>query len=199
MIILPSVILSMPAGEDRDFMEQLYREHYRLMFATAWKYSDNKEAVEDIVSDGCLSLMRNLYTLRNLGDHKLKAYIVTTIRNTSFDYFEKQKTSRSVPLDDNEWIGQLTGKHDLERKVFLREELASVCEAIDMLSPNERQVMRMKFFMNLSDEEIAGRVGISVNSIRSYISRARKKLKAMIYGESVRCNLVACLGLLSRD
>ena len=41
----------------------------------------------------------------------------------------------------------------------------------------------MKFFMNLSDEEIAGRVGISVNSIRSYISRARKKLKAMIYGE----------------
>ena len=103
--------------------------------------------------------------------------------NTSFDYFEKQKTSRSVPLDDNEWIGQLTGKHDLERKVFLREELASVCEAIDMLSPNERQVMRMKFFMNLSDEEIAGRVGISVNSIRSYISRARKKLKAMIYGE----------------
>ena len=183
MIILPSVILSMPAGEDRDFMEQLYREHYRLMFATAWKYSDNKEAVEDIVSDGCLSLMRNLYTLRNLGDHKLKAYIVTTIRNTSFDYFEKQKTSRSVPLDDNEWIGQLTGKHDLERKVFLREELASVCEAIDMLSPKERQVMRMKFFMNFSDEEIAGRVGISVNSIRSYISRARKKLKAMIYGE----------------
>ena len=177
MIILPSVILSMPAGEDRDFMEQLYREHYRLMFATAWKYSDNKEAVEDIVSDGCLSLMRNLYTLRNLGDHKLKAYIVTTIRNTSFDYFEKQKTSRSVPLDDNEGIGQLTGKHDLERKVFLREELASVCEAIDMLSPKERQVMRMKFFMNLSDEEIAGRVGISVNSIRSYIRGQGKNSK----------------------
>ena len=96
MIILPSVILSMPAGEDRDFMEQLYREHYRLMFATAWKYSDNKEAVEDIVSDGCLSLMRNLYTLRNLGDHKLKAYIVTTIRNTSFDYFER--------LCHNKWL-----------------------------------------------------------------------------------------------
>lgn len=137
MIILPSVILSMPAGEDRDFMEQLYREHYRLMFATAWKYSDNKEAVEDIVSDGCLSLMRNLYTLRNLGDHKLKAYIVTTIRNTSFDYFEKQKTSRSVPLDDKRDRATNRASMIWKEKYFFREELASVCEAIDMLIPQE--------------------------------------------------------------
>lgn len=182
MIVLPSVILAMPAGEDRDFMEQLYREHYRLMFATAWKYSDNKDIVEDIVSDGCVSLMKNLHTLRTLDSHKLKAYIVTTIRNTSFDYFDKQKNNRVIPID-NEGIENLTNKQDLEKKVFLQEELASVCEAIDMLSQKEQQVMRMKFFMDLSDEEIAERVGISVNSIRSYISRARKRLKAMIYAE----------------
>ena len=39
MIILPSVILAMPVGDDRDYIEWLYREHHKLMLFTAWKGS----------------------------------------------------------------------------------------------------------------------------------------------------------------
>lgn len=49
MIMLPSVILAMPAGDDRNYMEWLYKEHYRLMFSTAWKIFKDKATVDDVV------------------------------------------------------------------------------------------------------------------------------------------------------
>lgn len=47
MVIFPQVILDMPEGSDRDYMEWLYREYCALMFSTAWKYFRDKA---DVVS-----------------------------------------------------------------------------------------------------------------------------------------------------
>ncbi len=184
MIVFPSVILAMPEGSDRDFMEQLYRNHYKLMFATAWKYLDDKATVEDVVSDACLSLMKKISTLRSLDVHKLRAYIVITIRNAVFDYFDKQKirNNRFVPLGDDR-LGNFASELDLEKKIVLEDELERVCSAINQLSAKEQQIMKMKFFLNLKDDEIARRVGLSVSSIRKYISRARKQIRDIVYAE----------------
>ena len=43
--------------------------------------------------------------------------------------------------------------------------------------------MHMKYALEFPDTVIAERVGLSVNSIRKYISRARDHIKAMIYAE----------------
>ena len=71
MVIFPQAILDMPEGSDRDYMEWLYREYCALMFSTAWKYFRDKADVEDIVSDGCVSLMRNIPALRSLERDKI--------------------------------------------------------------------------------------------------------------------------------
>ena len=38
MTLLIDMMFAMLATEDRNFMEELYRDHFRLMFATAWKF-----------------------------------------------------------------------------------------------------------------------------------------------------------------
>ena len=72
---------------------------------------------------------------------------------------------------------------NVERKVALQDELAYVWKAIGQLPEKERQIMRMKYALEFPDDVIAERVGLSVNSIRKYISRARDHIKAMIYAE----------------
>ena len=68
-------------------------------------------------------------------------------------------------------------------KVELVDELARVWQAIRQLPEKEQQVMYLKYAVELPDEIIAERVGLSVNSIRKYISRAREHIKKMVYAE----------------
>ena len=184
MIMLPSVILAMPAGDDRDYMEWLYKEHYRLMFSTAWKVFKDKATVDDIVSESCLALMKKIPTLRGLERNKLRVYIVSTVRNTSLNFFDKQQRINShVVGDESEAIEAVSDGFDVEEKVVLEDELSRVWKAIKQLPTKEQQIMRMKYAMEMADDEIAKEVGRSANSIRKYVGRARDRIKAIVYAE----------------
>lgn len=184
MVMFPVVIMAMTDDDDRAYMEWLYRQYYRLMYSTAWKFFRDKAIVDDIVSDGCLALIKNIQTIKTLECSKLRAYIVSTIRNTSLNYFDKQQRMDShVTSGDWEAVSSLSDETDIERKVVLEDELMQVWKAIMQLSTKEQQIMRMKYVLDMTDEEIARNVGLSANSIRKYVSRAREHIKAIVYAE----------------
>lgn len=184
MIVMPIVILAMPAGGDRDFMEDLYRKYHRLMYATAWKYVNESSTVEDVVSDSCVALMKKIPTLRKLDHNKTCVYIVSTVRNTSINALNKQSRLNQVfSSGDDEFVEALPDGEDIVQKIILEEELNAVMRAINSLPEKEQMIMKMKYSMELSDEVIADQVGLSVNSIRKYVSRARNHIKATLYKE----------------
>ena len=99
--------------------------------STAWKYFRDKADVEDIVSDGCLSLMQNIPTLRSLERNKLGVYIVSTIRNTAFNHYAKQKRANDhTTAASNEVIRSVADTTNVEKKVALEDELAYVWKAM---------------------------------------------------------------------
>lgn len=184
MIIFPSVIMVMPEGDDRDYMEQLYIAHSRLMFATAWKYYNEKTIVEDIVSDSCIAFIKKTPTLRRLSDEKLKAYIISTVKNVALNYNDKQKRECDYTLNHGDaMLESLSDNFDIEKKVELADELSRVWSAIRQLPEKEQQIMYLKYAMDMPDAIIAERVGLSENSIRKYISRAREHIRKMVYTE----------------
>lgn len=184
MIMMPNVILTMPNGDDRDYMEWLYKEYHRLMFDTAWHFFTDPATVEDVVSESCLALMKKIPTLRELERNNLGLYIVSTVRNKSLNFLDKQQRLNSHVADtEKETIETIADSFNVEEKVILKDELFRVWKAICQLPAKERQVIWMKYAMELSDDEIAEKTDLSVNSIRKYISRARERIKAIIYAK----------------
>lgn len=184
MIILPNVILAIPTSDDRDYMEWLYKQHYRLMFSTAWKIFRDKATVDDVVSESCVALIKNIPTLRGLARNKLRAYIVSTVRNTALNFFKKQQRLNShVVSGESMAIETVADAFDVEKKVLLEDELRCVWQAIAQLPVKEQQIMRMKYVMEMPDEQIAKVVGLAPSSIRKYIDRAREQIKAIVYAE----------------
>ncbi|MBE5772316.1 MAG: sigma-70 family RNA polymerase sigma factor [Clostridiales bacterium] len=182
MISLPYVIAVMPEGENKDYMTWLYEQHYRLMYSIAWEYSKDRATVEDIVSDSVVALLQKIETLRPMERNKLSAYIVTTVRNTALNHCDKQQRINShVIHTDIEVMSRVPDRQDIEKKIVLDEELDIVWEAISRLPEKEMLVMKMKFSLDLPDDVIADEVGLSVNSIPKYISRAREHIKEIIY------------------
>jgi len=184
MIMLPNAILVMPYGDDRDYMEWLYKQHHKLMFFTAWKIFRDEATVDDVVSESCVALIKNISTLRGLERNKLRVYIVSTVKNTALNFFDKQQRLNShIVGDESEAIEIVADDFDVEKKVLLEDELKRVWQAIAQLPAKEQQIMRMKYVMEMPDVKIAKEVGLAPSSIRKYIGRAREQIKAIVYTE----------------
>lgn len=63
---------------------------------------------------------------------------------------------------------------------MMEYELSCVWDAMRKLPTKEQQIMLMKYFMEMSDNEIAEKVGLAASSIRKYISRARGRIKLIV-------------------
>ena len=146
MMIIPTVILSIVSDSDRAFMTLLYEQHRALMLKTAWNYSRVRADVEDIVSDSCTSLIENIDTIRGLECNVLRAYIVTTIRNTAIDFCRKQQRTNAVFLHvDEEVTARMVDSDSFENKILLRDEINRVQEALHNLPEREQDVLRLKY------------------------------------------------------
>ena len=112
----------------------------------------------------------------------LRAYIVTTVRNTAIDFCRKQQRTNARFLHvDEEVTARMADSKSIEKKILLRDQINQVKDALRDLPERERDVLRLKYQKGLKDSEIAEKVGLAEVSVRKYVERARKHLKAAIY------------------
>lgn len=170
--------------EDVEYYTQVYSDYYKLMYSVAWKYADDCNMVEDIVSDSNLALMRRIDVLRRIDPGKLQAYISTTVKNMAVNYHRKKKTARKR-LAVYELAEQVEATDtDLLLQIEIKEEYQSLLQSMHSLTRKERSILHMHFFMQLSTREIANMVGLSPSSIRTYICRSRQRIRNYLNEEA---------------
>ncbi len=99
--MFPLALMMVMDDDDRNYMITIYEQYQWLMLAVARKYVQTKYDQEEVISEACMALIKNISTLRTLKGKKLPAYIVTTVKNKARDYLNRQNTlrNRSVPID----------------------------------------------------------------------------------------------------
>lgn len=183
MIMMPGVIQAIADEDERHFMEKLYTDYHLLMLSTAWKQIKNREDAEDIVSDSCVSLLAKIETLRKMSPGALRHYITLTVRNTAIDFLRRQRLQNTSMQQLDDTVEQLPNPISMEEKMLLSEHMHTVLRAIHQLPEHEQDALRLKFQKNKTDSEIAAMLGLSENSVRAYISRARRHLNAALFKE----------------
>lgn len=162
-------------------MAEIYLHHHRLMRYTARKYIPVEADAEDVVSDALVALHGKINLLRSLEDKPLRAYIVKAVRNTALNAHVARR--RDLQHTVGEAFLDLPGGTDVEGQLLLEDELRRVLTAIHALPRKEQDVLWLRTVQGCTDEEIAASTGLSSESIRKYVSRARAKLRTAVYGE----------------
>lgn len=183
-LMIPALILSLQNDAERRFMTDLFVRHHRLMLFTAQRYLPQRADAEDAVSDSLVALHRHCDTLRTLEEPALKAYIVRTVRNTALNLCSRQQLERTHAAPEAEETIRMTAVPvNVEQTAQLQDELTRVLHAIRALPLKQQTVLRMKLHQHRSDQEIAGVTGLSPESIRKTLSRARANLRLAVYGK----------------
>ena len=74
---------------------------------------------------------------------------------------------------------------DVEGQILLSEEIALIVRSINALPTKEKQVFLLKYKYGMDTDTIAKKVGISKESVSTYFCRAKRKIKAAVYGGKV--------------
>ena len=172
--------------DDRAFMQEVYQQNERLMYAIALKYASNTQDCEDIVHDTVEKLCKNIAKIKELPNSALRAYVVYAVRNTAINFRKHQATI-------NRHIQQLSGddsssEYDqpesiIERIEDLQEKRTSLTKVWMQLTDAEQELLYRKYVLDQTTEELAGIFQCSRDSIRMRLSRARRKSLRLMKGE----------------
>lgn len=184
MLIFPTAIMMMEDEDDRAFMEKLYLDHRYLLFKIAYDLVKDYQVAEDMVSEACVSLIANIDTLRKLNNCKTRAYIVTTVRNASLDYVRKvSRQSKKSFLSGEEQDFNIQEQAQVDDEIIRQADISSIRFALGKVKNSERELLEMKYFDLMTDAEIAQKLHISHNSVRYYLTKARRSLRRILEGE----------------
>lgn len=157
------------AGETLAFHE-LYMKFADNLFSFGMIYSRDREYVKDCIHD----LFFDLYKYRkNLSDND-------HIRNYLFKSLKRKIQSSLDPrlkLVYSESIREENELSDSEEEELLEENIRNVQQAVDKLSEHQKEVLKLRFQIGLTYDEIARILEISVESVRTLVYRTIKTLR----------------------
>ena len=161
---------------------ELVRRYQAKIFRLAQHITQNREDAEDVLQETFLKAYEHLDQFK--GDSKFYTWIVRIAVNQALMKLRRRKTDKSVSLDDTIDTGEDTivreiaaWDEDPEQR-FSREELGEILEsAIDGLDPIYRSVFVLRDIEELSTEETAEALGLSVPAVKSRLLRARLQLR----------------------
>ena len=185
--------------DDRAFMQEVYQQNERLMYAIALKYASNTQDCEDIVHDTVEKLCKNIAKIKELPNSALRAYVVYAVRNTAINFRKHQSTI-------NRHIQQLSGddsnsEYDqpesiIERIEDLQEKRTRLTKVWMQLTDAEQELLYRKYVLEQTTEELAGIFQCSRDSIRMRLSRARRKSLRLMKGDGTNDETRTTVGKL---
>jgi RNA polymerase sigma-70 factor (ECF subfamily) len=167
---------------DSGAFNELVNRYSRKIYRLAKHITQNDEDAEDVLQETFLKAYEHLNGFQ--GQSKFYTWIVRIAVNESLMKLRKRKSDRTVPLDEPLDTGEDTVVREIavwdenpEQK-YSREELAQILdEAVQGLKPVFRTVFVLRDIEELSTEEAAEALGISVPAVKSRLLRARLQLR----------------------
>lgn len=158
---------------DTEYMDYICDRHLGFMKFLAGKYTSSHEDREDIVQEACIRLLRNEESLRRVPSEKIRKYIALTVRTVYLD-MQKRRENLVIPVEDRVLAAMLS---ELEDDDPIHQEVAAKL-SVELLkrelSPRDWGLLEGRYQLGLSWEELGAEAGVSPDSARMLLSRARK-------------------------
>jgi len=155
---------------DPKALAQIYDLYSPELYRYATRFLGDPTVAEDCIAETFSRFLKAIRAKRGPKDY-LKAYLYRIAHNWIADYYRRTpdvaELKETFPDPDNA----------LEQKVSLRMRQAQVRKAMQQLTPDQQQVIALKYFEDWKNEEIAQAVKKPVGAVKSLQHRALTRLK----------------------
>jgi RNA polymerase sigma factor (sigma-70 family) len=170
-------LVSIRSADDASGFSSVVLPHLPDAYALARCLTGSHADSEDVVQDACLRALRGI---RSFSNGNSRAWVLTIVRRTAYDWLHKNRPATLVSANDLEDLERAhLSEQDVatpESAILVKEERTALDAAIATLSPHYRETLVLREVRGLTYREISDLTGASIGTVMSRLFRARRHL-----------------------
>lgn len=165
-----NLILSLIKKGDKKGLEMLFEDFYRPLVVFAYRYIRNKEESEDIVQEVFIKLWESKQLLQV--NTNIRIYMYQSVKNTCLNWLKNRSRINTETLENiSETNKELLDEGDWS------DYIEEIHQKIDKLPEKTREIFTSVVIENKKYKEAADDLGVSVNTIKTVLTRALDTLR----------------------
>ncbi len=152
---------------DHSSFEQLIYRHKNRVYAYIGMYVRDKTLVEDLFQDTFLKVLQSLQAGKYRDDGKFLSWVMRIAHNLTIDHFRREKQMNMVSNDSYEgdiFNSRKIVEANVEDVIVKKQIRKDIRRIIDQLPEDQKEVIILRHFADLSFKEIAEITGVSINT-----------------------------------
>jgi RNA polymerase sigma-70 factor, ECF subfamily len=165
------------AKRDPQNFGALYDKYFAQIYRYVARRVNDKDTAHDIVSQTFFDALSHIESFEWRG-FSFSAWLYKIAHNNVLKWYREQSKATLVTLDEGRNIADKE-EHPI-KNLIRNESKGEVTKVLNKLDLEEREIIRLKFFEEVSNVEIAEIMGLSANHIGVKVFRVLKKVKLLI-------------------
>ena len=166
-VLSDQVLLNRYLSGNRSAISQLIERHSRRVKDYIRMMVKDRDVAEDIFQETFIKAVRVIDEGRYVDSGKFLSWILRIAHNQVIDYFRARKQDKSVTESDAGFdvLGTLRfAEPTVEDRIVCEQVACDVRALVERLPEEQREVVRLRYYGNLSFKEIAEQTDVSINT-----------------------------------
>ncbi|MFT5513072.1 MAG: RNA polymerase sigma factor (sigma-70 family) [Bacteroidia bacterium] len=168
-------------------LEMLITKHKNKVFTTILLIVNDRYIAEDLFQETFIKVIKTFKSGKYNEEGKFLPWVVRIARNLAIDHFRKSKRMPTITSQDGEDIFRRIEISESNREEsYIRDQRDdTVRQIINMLPPEQKEVLVLRHYGDLSFKEIANLTGVSINTALGRMRYALNNMRKIISEKSI--------------
>jgi len=159
-------------ANERQALQQLFEQHYPMVCQSVFRFVSDQGTAEDLAQEVFLRFWEKRHSIEITSS--LPAYLRRMAINEGLGYLRKAKRWEQDEFEPSQRNGS---DYSTEEQYLYGELKDNITQAINTLPPKCRTVFQLSRFEELTYQEIADQMGISIKTVENQMGKALKVLR----------------------
>lgn len=163
--------------DDKIFIEKIYCNYFPIMYKCAYSYMKDDAMARDVIHNAVCKLFNKVSKLKTFDENYLISYVFLTVKSVSLDTLKSSQNIVHLSYSDEAIVNEfLNGRLDPEVCLFEAENYGELIDRIKNLPEKKKNILYMKYMLEMDNAQIAKAAGISDSNLRVLIHRIKKEI-----------------------
>ena len=154
--------------QNPSYFEQVFKDHWELMYQSAYRKIPDQNVVEDILQEIFIDIWQRRESLEI--KMSIKGYLMTAVKYQVMKHFDSIEKNKVIAISEFPEISE-------EEVLEFDELFEQIDMAMDALPPKSKLIFKLSRIEGYSVEEIASKLNLSQQTVHNQISKSLKIMR----------------------
>ena len=180
-------LISLYVNGDESALKTLIQRHEKRVFSYILLSVKNRELAEDIFQDTFIKVINTLRSGNYHEEGKFVQWVMRIANNLKIDYFRKMQRMPAFETNGEFDIFDIIygSEPSVEQKMITEQLYAEIAEMVKLLPDEQREVLEMRIYQDISFKDIAEMTDVSINTALGRMCYALINLRKILKEKNV--------------